>query len=689
MTLILITIFFVLYFTYIGAFTCHLFDKQLYWVNLKFPIGLMVTFGTLQLVSFPLLYLHVSMTTIIICFISILILLFVCATGYFIKNCPKMSIYGLPKHIKKNLFLVGMVIGFVSLHLALTFITNSLNVASSDQSFYITLVKNNIGASQINTIYPVTGQVRDLHLYYNFQSYFLFLSFISQVFNLEALAVTAWFYPVLLLTFIATSIVNVCCYMNIKNKFTIASFFIITFMFNFWAIENVVKYNTYNGPLRAYIFVFIFILYYEGYKTKKFNHWLINIVWLAASAVQSTALFNGYILLASLVLYELFIAKRKVIFELFKSSIALHIYVFFFLRYSWHYKLSTLWAIAILAIFVISKVPKWKSWCEQIVYHKNMQRVIIIGYCSLIVLSLILFNYGFLTAPISSDYFIEYLNGYYFNNTYYSSIVSSLLNTSLKLFLILFNIYLVSKVTQLKEQLKFFVWLQIILVIVFYNPLVSPFISTFITGSVYFRMRDIIFSIPLIVTLLCYISSQLKSGKAILRILTVLTLGLGLINIYEYISYKPNHIDDFSQYSFYYRLPKDTVNVSEFLDQYIDKYYTSKNERPKVYSTNRQINYFSNKYEMVYTINQDRRFNSIDLRQNIIYGANEYVLEGLVTQLQEYKEYLIKYRLLLRVYKVDFVVLNNDVDEVIKNETLKDYNLIYSNPTFSVYELKG
>ena len=67
-----------------------------------------------------------------------------------------------------------------------------------------------------------------------------------------------------------------------------------------------------------------------------------------------------------------------------------------------------------------------------------------------------------------------------------------------------------------------------------------------------------------------------------------------------------------------------------------------------------------------------------DMEKNLFYEID-----------QEYKEYLIKYRLLLRVYKVDFVVLNNDVDEVIKNETLKDYNLIYSNPTFSVYELKG
>lgn len=682
------TIFFLLYFIYIGAFICDLFNEQLGWVKLKFPIGLITTFGVLQLVSFPLLYWHVSMTTIIICFIITLTILFICATQYFIKNSKKTVSYQLPKHVKKNLFLVGMVIGLVGLHLFLTLITNSLNVPSSDQSFYITLVKNNIGASQINTIYPVTGQIRDLHLYYNFQSYFLFLSFVSQVFNLESLVVTAWFYPVLLLTFIATSIVNTCSYMNIKNRSTIFTFFVITFMFNFWAIENVVKYNTYNGPLRAYIFVFAFILYYEGYKKNKFNHWLINLVWLAASAVQSTALFNGYILLASLVLYELFIAKRKLIFELFKSSIALHIYVFFFLRYSWHYKLSMLWTVGILLALVISKIPKWKDWVEQIFYHKNMQKVIIVGYSTIIIGSLILFNYGLLTPPISSDYFIEYLNEYYFNTKYYSSIISSLLSTGLKLFLIIFNIYLVTKVKYLKEQLRFFIIIQIILAIIFYNPLVSPFISTFITGSVYFRMRDIIFSIPLIVTILIYISSQLKFGKIILRVLTVLTLGLGLINIYEYVSYQPNHINDISQYSFYHRLPQDTVNVGKFLDEYIDDYHTSNNERPKVYSTNRQINYFSSKYEMIYTINQERAFNRVDLRQKVIYGADEYVLEGLVTQFEEYKEYLIKYRLLLKVYKVDFVVLDNEVNEVIKEETLKDYNLIYSNPTFSVYELK-
>lgn len=687
MGLILVIIFFLLYFNYIGIFICDIFNEQLYWVRLKFPIGLITIFGFFQFISFPLLYFHVPMKVEIICLVIILLLFFIGATIHlFVKNKKRLFIF---KMIKNNLFLIILTISFVGLHLFLTFITNSLNITSSDQSFYITLVKNNINAEQINTIYPLTGEIKNLHLFYNFQGLFVMLSGISQLFNIESLAIVAWLYPVLLLTFLATTIINICSYCGVKRRRMFFAFLIAVFMLNFWNIEAVVKYNTYNGPLRAYIFAYIFILYYEGFKTNKFNQWIINLVWLAAIAVQSTTLFNGYLLLGSFILYDLFISKKKLFFDLITSGSSLHIYLFFFLRYSSHYKISSLWVLFMILMLIIRRHDKYKEILQNIIYHKNMKKIIVLGYCSMIGISLIIFNYGWLEPSISSEYFIEYLNEYYFNTSYYSSIFFSLLNTILKILFIFLNLYVISKMSSLKEWLRFFVITELILIILWYNPIASPFISTFITGNVYFRLRDIIFNIPLIVALLYYMVYRLRYGKVFFIFLILCTAGLGCINIYEYLSYGPNQIEDFSQHSFYYRLPQNTVHMSQFLNQYLEKYDSHINPRPRIYSMDRTVNYFSNKYEMIYTANNERNFNSIDLEQKIRFEFDPYVLEGLVTQCESYQEYLIKYRLLLKVYRVDFVVLNNNVSELIKQETLKDYHLIYVDSSYSVYEQKN
>ena len=274
------------------------------------------------------------------------------------------------KELREDLFLGLIVIGFSGLHLALTFFTNSLNVASSDQSFYITWVENNVSADQINMITPLTGVISPLHLFYNFQSYLVFLSFISHVFDVPSILISVWGTPIILLTLISTSILNTCKYFNIKNKGLILCFFIIAFTFNFWPIEGLTKYNMCIGYLRSYIFVFVSILYYELFNKNKLNHIFTNLVWLAAIAVQSTTLFNGYLFIAALLLYDLFIAKKKLIFELFKSSLALHLYLFFFLRYLWHYKISTAGLILVLIGLLIDRIPTMKEQIISWFYHE-------------------------------------------------------------------------------------------------------------------------------------------------------------------------------------------------------------------------------------------------------------------------------------------------------------------------------
>lgn len=690
MKLLLVIILFLVYFHYIGNYIYQVFNKYLYWNKFKFPIGFITTIGMIQLVSFPMTYLHVSMKVASIVYLFILATLFLLATIYFIWKIIHHSSLSSEKNLREYLFLGLIVIGFSGLHLALTFFTNSLNVASSDQSFYITWIENNVNVDQINMITPLTGSISPLHLFYNFQSYFVFLSFISQLFALPSILISVWAAPVILLTFIATSILNACSYFKIKHKGLIFCFFVIAFIFNFWPIESLAKYNMYIGHLRSYIFIFIIILYYELFNKNKLSHVFTNLVWLAAIAVQSTALFNGYLFIAALILYDLFIAKKKLIFELFKSSLALHLYLFFFLRYSWHYKISTAGLILVLIGLLMDKVPVIKEKIITWIYHDNMKKAVIWGYGALVLLVLIITNYGYINPPISSSYFVEYLSDYYFNNTYYSLMPFSLLNTTLKLIFLGLNIYLITKVKTLKDPMKFFIQLQIIFFIFFYNPLVAPFISTFITGSVFFRLRDVIYFVPFTIVCFLYAMDHFKYGKKFIVGVTILGGLLGVINIYEYLTFSYNKIPDSINYEYAYRLPKDTVKVAQFLDEYITNELSVDDQeidRPLVYSVNRQINYFSHSYEMFYTIHEERNLKNINMEESL-KALDKYALEELVVNSENYKDELYRYGWMLLKHNIDFIVLDNSVSKSIKTMTTQYYDKIYNNDTFSVYELK-
>ncbi len=717
-----------IYFNYIGSYIYELFKNYLYWNKFKFPIGFITALGSLQLVSFPMQYLHVSSKIVSIIYSSVLIILFLSATVYFVWKRPFLNYQFTKKIFIEKCFFNLLVVVFIGIHLGLTFFTNSLNIPSSDQSFYITWVENNVDVESINMITPLTGTFNPLHIFYNFQSYSLFLAFISQIFSIPSIFCSVWFGPIFLLVFISTTILNACNYFKVYQKRWIIIFFILSIIFNFWYIENYVKYNTYPGPLRSYLFIIIIIVYYEFFHKQQLNYTFINLSWLAAIAVQSTTLFNGYLFVGALIIYDIFILKKYLIFNLFKSSLALHLYLFFFLRYAGLYKLSIIGLTLAIIGLLIDRLPKVRQKVLDLIYHDNTKKFIILGYGFFILLTLIITNYGYLEAPINSSYFVEYLTNYYFNHTYYTDILFSLLSTVLKVAFFVLNIYLMLKVKSLKNPLRFFIQFQIIFIIFFYNPLVAPFISTFITGSVYFRLRDILYFVPFTIVCFLYVKDHFKHSKFILISTLILGSLLGVINIYEYLTYEPNKISNIKTYEYMYRLPKDVVQAGCFLDEYIKNQLedrtkilpTSKrsqiyallgdNEpskltdyislemlemrglgmesRPVVYSMNRQINYLSHQYEMFYTINEERGVKNINLIDSL-EQLDKYALEEIVLNAHWYEDAALKYTQLLLKFKIDFIVLENNVSSEIKEITTNYYNPIYYDETFSIYELKN
>ena len=181
-----------------------------------------------------------------------------------------------------------------------------------------------------------------------------------------------------------------------------------------------------------------------------------------------------------------------------------------------------------------------------------------------------------------------------------------------------------------------------------------------------------------------------KYGKKFIVGVTILGGLLGVINIYEYLTFSYNKIPDSINYEYAYRLPKDTVKVAQFLDEYITNELSVDDQdidRPLVYSVNRQINYFSHSYEMFYTIHEERNLKNINMEESL-KALDKYALEELVVNSENYKDELYRYGWMLLKHNIDFIVLDNSVSKSIKTMTTQYYDKIYNNDTFSVYELK-
>ena len=181
-----------------------------------------------------------------------------------------------------------------------------------------------------------------------------------------------------------------------------------------------------------------------------------------------------------------------------------------------------------------------------------------------------------------------------------------------------------------------------------------------------------------------------QHGKKMIVGVTILCGLLGTINVYEYLTFSYNKIADPINYEYTYRLPGDTVKVAQFLDEYITNELSADDEeidRPLVYSMNRQINYFSHNYEMFYTIHEERNLKNINMEESI-KALDKYALEEFVVNSQNHKDQIYRYSWMLLKHNIDFMVLDNSVSNEIKTTTAQYYNRIYSNETFSVYELK-
>ncbi|WP_343290386.1 DUF6077 domain-containing protein [Turicibacter bilis] len=684
LSLLLLIILFVLYSQLVGQAAYSYFPEILGKIKYKWPIGFFIILGLIQLVSFPLQAMHVSMQVVAICYALIFLILSIFVFRYlYAAYCDKrLEIFKFEKAHLMEYLLILLFIGF---NFIICFSTNSFNDTNADQSFYITLVENNVGAEQINGILPLSGQIGWLDSYYNFQGFYLFLTFLSMIFNLDAVLVMAWFVPILLWLTVSMTFLNLIYYFNRSNKsWKTISIFIILWSF-VSLFDYFVRYNVYGNNIRLFVFAYLMMAYADYFKSSKLRTLILcGLLWASAISFQSTALFLGIMIMVAIGIYELFYHRKELILPLIFSSMPLLVYAAFFLSYRSTALLGVVIGGGVTLLAILSCNQQMKLVLNRLFYSRFFRGGIILGVIGMTVLSMKMVPSLNEEVSISPRYFIEFLFDKYAPRRSYiaeknwSMLSLALIRDSL------FLLYLVALVQfkKLNETLKFTLIIQWIIILIFYNPLVSAFVSTYFTGSVYMRTGDIIMSLFLISGLLVYFvnHSKLRGIVIILACLSAIQL---TAKTHQYLTHDFNQITNTQTFNHLYRMDQDIIDTANYIEAFVEEHYSG--ERPKVLTTQLELNYFAHNYEMLYTVNEERRVFNDSYRQA---KPELYLLrDGLRKSYELSEEQQQQFKETLEQLKPDIVVIPTIaapwVHEIFDNVTYK----INENDSCIVYQL--
>ena len=684
LSLLLLIILFVLYSQLVGQAAYSYFPEILGKIKYKWPIGFFIILGLIQLVSFPLQVMHVSMQVVAICYALIFLILSIFVFRYlYAAYCDKrLEIFKFKKAHLMEYLLILLFIGF---NFMICFSTNSFNDTNADQSFYITLVENNVGAEQINGILPLSGQIGWLDSYYNFQAFYLFLTFLSMIFNLDAVLVMAWFVPVLLWLTVSMTFLNLIYYFNRSNK-SWKTMFIFIILWSFVSLfDYFVRYNVYGNNIRLFVFAYLMMAYADYFKSPKLRTLILcGLLWASAISFQSTALFLGIMIMVAIGIYELFYHRKELILPLIFSSMPLLVYAAFFLSYRSTALLGVVIGGGVTLLAILSCNQQMKLVLNRLFYSRFFRGGIILGVIGMTLVSIKMVPSLNEDVSISPRYFIEFLfdkyapRRSYITEKNWSMLSLALIRDSL------FLLYLVALVQfkKLNETLKFTFITQWIIIFIFYNPLVSAFVSTYFTGSVYMRTGDIIMSLFLIAGLLVYFANHLRLRGIVIFLACLSTIQL-TTKTHQYLTHDFNQIGNTQTFNHLYRMDQDIIDTANYIEAFVEEHYSG--ERPKVLTTQLELNYFAHNYEMLYTVNEERRVFNDSYRQT---KPELYLLrDGLRKSYEQSEEQQRQFKQILEQLKPDIIVVPAIaapwIHDLFNEVALK----IDENSSYSVYQL--
>ena len=682
--LLLLIIIFVLLSQLVGHAVTFYFPNALANIKYKWPIGFFVILAFIQIVSFPMQYVHSSMQTVSIVYNIVLLVLMIGLSFTLIKisRDQRQAIFKLKSEYWFEYLLIG---GFILFNFIVCFSTNSFNDTNADQSFYMNLVENNINAQNINEILPLSGAIGELDSLYNYQSFYLFLSYMVRIFNLDTVLVIAWFVPCLLWMTVATTFLNLISYFNVPKKWwiTIGAFIFLWVFTDLY--DYFVRYNGYGNNIRLFVFCYLTIGYLEYFKNQQFKQLLIcSLLWLSACSLQSTSLFLGIMLMVAYGIYELFYYRQNLIYPLIMSAFPLIIYLGFFLAYRSSAVIGYFVFIVMILLIVVACSEKMKERFNHFLYSKGMRWIIIMCSTFIGIISVRMTPHLDPSISFSPNQFIGLLMDKYMFKLeqlkWYWEWHNVIL-TLIRQILLILNLIVFIRWKKLDFSLRWLLTIQLILIGIFYNPFMTGFISTYITGIVYPRISDIIMSLILVFSIFAYsLNSRLMKIMVILAaILAFSYLGLKTVN---YTTNSFNMIEDKSGYNYLYRMSQDLIDAGEALENYIDEHEL---ERPTVLMTNYEISYFAHNYQLPYTVYHERLVNDEAYKEK---KQELYKMRKVLKQSYELdKEEQLQVPSLLKQNRIDLIVTTTVVAPWL-TQMLEDIGvLIYENSSYQIYQL--
>lgn len=682
--LLLLIILFVLLSQLVGHAVTFYFPNALTNIKYKWPIGFFVILGFIQLVSFPMQYVHSSMQTVSIVYTIVLLALIVSVSFTWTKMSrdQRQTIFKWKSEYWFEYLLIG---GFILFNFIICFSTNSFNDTNADQSFYITLVENNMDVAQINMIAPLSGKIEALQSLYSYQGFYLFLTYLASLFHIDSLLIMGWLVPTLFWLTASTTFLNVSHYFNLSKKWWLAlsSFLILWVIFDHF--EYFVRYNIYGNNIRPLVFCYLMIFYYEYFKRPNTKSLILcALIWLSAIALQSTVLFLGVILMVSYGLYEVFYHRKQLLIPLILSTIPLMIYLSLFMksRGSWLTGIGLFILLLICSLCQLSE--KTKLGLNKLIYSKTMRVIVGIGVLGMMGLSIWMTPHLSPSSSVSPRELLHFFSDQYsLKASYFSSPYEwpLALIVMIRWGMIGLIIYALLKWKSLSDLIKWLLVTQFIMIIIFYNPLVCGLISTALTGIVYTRIHEIVMSL-VIITAFISLGYKSKTVRVLLVILSCLSIAYLGIKTIGYLKTEFNQIGELTTYNHLYRLEQEMIDVSNRLEETIEE---EDQNRPLVLTAHLQLNYLAHNYEMLYTVNQDRHLYDEAARQK---DANLYLLRDVLKKSYEVDQNdLQQFVSLVKSYEVDYIVTQQDMSPLVLEVLDGEYEVIYTNSAYRLYQV--
>lgn len=445
---------------YIASIGCGSFIKKESKVySLRSVIGFCTFLGVLQLFYYPLQYIKASSGAVNI----ITLILFLIAFIYGIFQLKKEDF----KFLKSYEFWFLLLVVFIVIKII------PVNEAGDD-SFYMSLFKDNSNIDSINTINPRTGLIGQIDSVYLYQGFYLLMSFLYRIQsllfngNIDNIFIS-YRATMSLFAVIMSSIIFIYIKENYKDKKNSKIFYLVQLL-SFFLVAVLEWEHIYWGSFMIFqIFVPLIMILFDHYLTDKENYkYILLIINLGCLSLASSMLFLFAIIAFGYFVYEVFVTKKVKTYDYLLMLVPSFIYIGFLMN-----KIIIFLPLLIM-IFLFKKFSKQ---IDEITI-KYLKYLIIVLPVIFIMLSIIIHNK--LNYPFSLE-------------LYRVSKITIVYN----FVIVFYGIYLLVKKTKIDPNIFAF----IIVVLYFFNPLVEPFVSHYLTSThVYYRLFYITRN-PFIVTI--------------------------------------------------------------------------------------------------------------------------------------------------------------------------------------------